>query len=172
MATKNNFFSFGKFAIRDGLEIRFWEDKWLGNTPLKDQYPALYNIVRHKSDTLATVMQSSPPVVTFGRDLVGPKLEAWNALLERLAMVQLSTGKDIFRWTLNENGKFSVDSMYRALIQSDMPVDKNKKLWKMKIPLNFFFHSTLVGELSSPKITLLSVLGREVQSVFSVYMMR
>ena len=50
-------------------------------------------------------------------------------------MIQLSTGSDVFRWTLNENGRFSVDSMYRALIQSDMPVDKYEKLWKMKIPL-------------------------------------
>ena len=127
MASKNNFFRFGKFAIRDGSEIRFWEDKWFGNTTLKDQYPALYIIVRHKSDMLATVMQSSPPTMTFRRDLVGPRLEAWNTLLGRLAMVHLSSGSDIFRWTLHENGKFSVDSMYRALIQSDMPID-NKKL--------------------------------------------
>ena len=86
---KKFFFCFGKFAIRDGSEIRFWEDKWLGNAPLKDQYPALYNIVRHKSDTLAEVMQSSPPVMTFRRDLIGPRLEAWNALLGRLAMIEL-----------------------------------------------------------------------------------
>ena len=26
-------------------------------------------------------------------------------------------------------------SMYRALIQSDVPVDNNNKIWKMKIPL-------------------------------------
>ena len=107
----------------------------MGNSPLKDQYPALYNIVCHKSDTLAQVMQSSPPDMTFRRDLVGPRLDAWNALLGRLAMVQLSTGSDIFQWTLNENGFFSVGSMYRALIQYDTPVDKNEKLWKMKIPL-------------------------------------
>ena len=132
MATKKDFFRFVKFAIRDGLEIRFWEDKWLGNTPLKDQYPALYNIVRHKSDTLSKAMQSSPPIMTFTRDLVGPRLEAWNILIGRLAMIHLSLG-DIFRWTLHENGQFSVVSMYRALIQSDMPVD-NKKLCKMKMP--------------------------------------
>ena len=136
MASKNNFFRFGKFAIRDGSEIRFCEDKWLGNTTLKDQYPALYSIVRHKSDTLAMVMQSSPPTMTFRRDLVGPRLEAWNTLLGSLAMIHLSPGLDIFCWSLHENGKFSVDSMYRALIQSDMSVDNNKKhLWKMKMPL-------------------------------------
>ena len=28
-----------------------------------------------------------------------------------------------------------MDSMYNALIQPDVPVDNNKKIWKMKIPL-------------------------------------
>ena len=28
-----------------------------------------------------------------------------------------------------------MDSMYRALIQSDVTVVNNKKIWKMKIPL-------------------------------------
>ena len=49
-------------------------------------------------------------------------------------MIHLSSGSDVFRWSLHENGKFSVDSMYRALIQTDMPID-NKKIWKMKMPL-------------------------------------
>jgi hypothetical protein len=65
MATKKHFFRFGVFKIKDGSEIRFWEDRWLGNTPLRQQYPALYNIVRHKGDTLASVMQASPPNVMF-----------------------------------------------------------------------------------------------------------
>ena len=28
-----------------------------------------------------------------------------------------------------------MDSMYRALVHSDIPVDDNKKIWQMKIPL-------------------------------------
>ena len=40
----------------------------------------------------------------------------------------------IFRWNLDGNGEFSVESLYRALIQSDVPVDNNK-IWKTKIPL-------------------------------------
>jgi hypothetical protein len=34
MATKNQFFHLGKFSIKDGSEIRFWEDKWLDTTTL------------------------------------------------------------------------------------------------------------------------------------------
>ena len=58
--------------------IKFWEDKWLGTTTLREQYPALYNIVlgRHKSGTLAKVLEVNPPNVTFRRDLVGPRLAA------------------------------------------------------------------------------------------------
>jgi hypothetical protein len=30
MATKKFFFSLETFSIKDGSEIRFWEDRWLG----------------------------------------------------------------------------------------------------------------------------------------------
>jgi len=135
MATKKDFFRFGSFHIKDGSEIRFWEDRWLGNTTLQEQYPALYNIVRHKNETIATVMETSPPNVSFRRDLIGPRLAAWNTLLGRLDAVQLMEGSDEFHWKLNVNGKFSVDSMYRALVHTEMPVDNNNKIWKMKVPL-------------------------------------
>jgi hypothetical protein len=36
MATKKFFFNLGSFSIKDGSEIRFWEDKWLGNATLHE----------------------------------------------------------------------------------------------------------------------------------------
>jgi hypothetical protein len=61
MATKKYFFPYGSFVIKYGSEIRFWEDKWLGNATLREQYPALYNIVLLKGDTIAKVLEFSPP---------------------------------------------------------------------------------------------------------------
>ena len=49
MAVKDEFFGRGRFAIGNGLSTRFWEDVWLGDTPLSEQYPSLYNIVRKKN---------------------------------------------------------------------------------------------------------------------------
>jgi hypothetical protein len=103
--------------------------------PLSKQYPTLSNIVRHKSDTIATVMATSPSDVTFRQDLIGPRLEAWNTLLQRLDSIQVSPRHDVFRWNLHANGGFSVDLLYNAILQSDLPVDNNKKIWKMKICL-------------------------------------
>jgi hypothetical protein len=87
MATKKFFFGLGSFFIKDGSEVRFWEDKWLGNASLREQYTALYSIMRHKGDTIAKVMENSPPSVAFRRDLSGQRLVAWNALLQCLANV-------------------------------------------------------------------------------------
>jgi hypothetical protein len=80
-------------------------------------------------------MATSHPDVTFIRDFIGPRLVAWNSLLVRLEDIQLSPGPDEFRWNLRANGTFSVDSLYKSILQSDIPVDNNKKIWKMKIPL-------------------------------------
>jgi hypothetical protein len=75
--------------------------------------------------------------VTFRRDLSGQRLVDLNALLHRLANIQLQDGHDEFRWNLHENGKFLVASMYNALILTHVPIDKvsNDKLWKLKLPL-------------------------------------
>jgi hypothetical protein len=85
------FFCYGSFSIKNGLQIQFIEDKWNENTTLRELYHALYSIVRHKGDTISTVMATSPPNITFRRDLVGPRLIAWNALLQHLSLVQINT---------------------------------------------------------------------------------
>jgi hypothetical protein len=93
--------------------------------------------VHHKGDTIAKVMETSPPSMSFRRDLSGQRLISWNALLQRLENIQLQPRQDEFRWNLYENGKFSVASMYNALILPNVPIYKtsNNKLWKLKIPL-------------------------------------
>lgn len=115
MATKKHFFPFSSFFIRNGAKIRFWEDRWLGTTTLRKQYLALYNIVCYKGDTLQKVMETSPPSITFRRDLIGPRLTSSNKFLQKLASIQLSQGTDEFRWNLTKDGVFSNNSLYRAL---------------------------------------------------------
>jgi hypothetical protein len=73
----------------------------------------LYSTVCRKSDTIAVVMATSPPDVTFRRDLIGPRLLAWNALLQHLDSFHLLTGPDEFCWNLHPNGNFSVGLLYK-----------------------------------------------------------
>ena len=74
MGVKESFLSLGFSRLKDGNQIWFWEDTWLGNHPLKTQYPTLYNIARRKQAKVAEVLSTAPLNVSFRRALVGNKL--------------------------------------------------------------------------------------------------
>jgi hypothetical protein len=46
MRPKGEFFSRGHFQVGNDTTVHFWEDVWLGDTPLALKYPSLYNIVQ------------------------------------------------------------------------------------------------------------------------------
>ena len=48
MSVKSELLRRGKFKLGNRSQIRFWEESWLDNEPLKNQYPTLYNIARKK----------------------------------------------------------------------------------------------------------------------------
>jgi hypothetical protein len=134
MKAKEDILRMGWFKLGDGTQIHFWEDKWLGNFALKDQYPNLFNIVQNKHVTLATVFRSTPLNVSFHRPLVDNNLLAWQHLVTRVMNIQLMTHRDTFVWPMNQHGKFIVRSMYRALTDPQV-VPAHHPVWKLKIPL-------------------------------------
>jgi len=107
--------------IKDRSQARFWEDIWLGNTPLREQYPQIYNIARGNQDTVEAVLSASPPNVSWWRDHFGNKLVMWNNLASRLATIALTQEDDEFTWNLNSIGVFSVKSHYQGLINQNVP---------------------------------------------------
>ena len=134
MRVKDDFFSRGYFKIGDGTQVRFWEDVWLGDTPLANQYPSLYNIVHHKNLKVAHVLAQTPLNISFRRVLSGNKWTAWLSLCRKLMMVNLTDDSDRFVWKLTTTGLFTIKSMYEDLMNDHTPYLR-KYLWKLKIPL-------------------------------------
>ena len=87
MKVKRDFLRFGTFIIQDGSQVRFQEDRWLGQSTLRQQYPCLYNIARHKQVTVTEVLSTSPPILCWQRDLIGHKLVPWNNLLPSITNI-------------------------------------------------------------------------------------
>ena len=100
MDAKSDFLNCGTFKLQNGKQIRFWEDKWLGSTLLKNQYPALYNLVIRKHDTVSKVMSSTPLNVSFRRALVGENMRLWMELVSKMMNTSLTDSND----TLNVVG--------------------------------------------------------------------
>ncbi|WVZ96211.1 hypothetical protein U9M48_041878, partial [Paspalum notatum var. saurae] len=122
MELKDEFLGLGSFSVGEGTQVRFWEDTWSGNQPLKRLYPSLFNIVRNKGASVAEVMGSVPLNVSFRRGLYGVRLQAWNELVGRVLNIDLSEEKDSFKWGLSKLGVFTVKSMYNYLINSGIKV--------------------------------------------------
>jgi hypothetical protein len=133
MKVKDDFFNMGMFNVHDGRQTRFWEDSWLGITPLKQQYSNLYkysnlyNIVRRRNSTVVKIFSSRLLNVSFRRSLVAENLLVWHELVGRIMNIELTDGSDSFKWSLNHNGQLSVSSMYQSFLDANV-VTKNSHL--------------------------------------------
>jgi hypothetical protein len=68
------------------MNTKFWEDSWIGNVPLAQQYPSLYNIMENR-------LGRAPLNITFWRTLTRDKWHQWLELVQRIMHVQLTNEK-------------------------------------------------------------------------------
>jgi hypothetical protein len=86
-------------SVKDGSQVRFWEDNWLDGAPMEDQYRSLYNIARPKFSTIAEVLSFSPSSISWRRQPFGFNLNAWNDLLTRMEGIVLVRIQMLFTGT-------------------------------------------------------------------------
>ena len=119
MEVKDLFLSLGVFKVHSGDQTRFWKGLWLGNKTLKDECPELYRITRRKNVTVASVLNSRPLNISFRRALLGNNLTQWLQLVSKVVDVALNNEKDVFVWSPNKNGLFTVKSMYSNMMTNE-----------------------------------------------------
>ena len=100
MKVKDRLLDLSVFNIHNGSQTRFWENKWLGNFTIKEQYPPLYNITRKKHISVANAFNSTSLNISFRRALVGEKLLKWNELVAKIIFVQLDDQHDSVKRSL------------------------------------------------------------------------
>jgi hypothetical protein len=96
MKAKSDKLMHGSFYLNNRKQIRFWEDKWLGNYTFKQQYPSLYNIVWRKSDTIEKFLSTVTLNISFRRFLTEKNIRLWNNLVQRIMPVQSKDQEDVF----------------------------------------------------------------------------
>jgi hypothetical protein len=73
LKSKDEFFQRDSFKIGNGEIARFWEDTWLGDSPLSHQYLSLYCIVQRKQVFVANILSQRPIIIGFRRALSGSR---------------------------------------------------------------------------------------------------
>ncbi|KAL9681972.1 hypothetical protein QQ045_013765 [Rhodiola kirilowii] len=138
-----------KLKLGRGNEIKFWEDVWLGDRALKDQYPKLYllavdnqAVVREMGSWIGRVWQWQ---LKFRRGLYQWEEVYKTELEEGLRHVQLKDSEDDrVVWSFSSDGRFSTNSLMKAA----MDVKIKKKGWE-EVPFKLW------SGLAPPKVEML-----------------
>jgi hypothetical protein len=150
----NKFSRMLKYEVGDGTRIRFWDDVWCIDSPLKSAYPELYRIARAKDAFVADNFQcrgnSIHWEVTFSRLAQDWELESFSSFLELLySFTGIGSGEDKVCWKPSQSKYFQVKSYYKSLTTNGKDCFPWKSIWKAKVPprVAFFSWTAALGRI-------------------------
>ncbi|GJU32291.1 hypothetical protein Tco_1175880 [Tanacetum coccineum] len=108
--------------VGNGELTSFWEDVWLGDSPLKHTYPRLYFLELNKHASVASKLSNNSITDSFQRLSRGGVEEEQLALLNsKTSIVSLSNLCDRWIWRLDSLGLFSVKSARKFIDEAFLP---------------------------------------------------
>ncbi|KAJ0749948.1 putative RNA-directed DNA polymerase [Helianthus annuus] len=137
---------FMKGFIGNGEGVAFWHDVWILDEPLKVTFPELYRLEADKRTTVANrlISQDNEDRYSWSWNSVlsDPGLVAkLDQLKVLLNSVHISSGKDRWKWTADEDGEFSVKSVKYLLIRNQSQEDSFVLDWCSWVPAKVNIHS-------------------------------
>ncbi|KAG2597223.1 hypothetical protein PVAP13_5KG192707, partial [Panicum virgatum] len=112
------------FTLGDGRNILFWEDVWVGDIPLKLEFPKRYEYSYNKNCLVSECWIEGEWKINFRRSFGHDELLQWEQLLHIISQKTISETSDQVKWVLEKNGNYTMRSMYRALSNRGGPLTK------------------------------------------------
>ncbi|GJR85663.1 reverse transcriptase domain, reverse transcriptase zinc-binding domain protein [Tanacetum coccineum] len=143
-------------VVGNGRDIRFWIDRWVGNTKLCDRFPRLYHLDRRKEGCVADKGSWANTGWRWEWDWVrnirGRVCSDFEELLGVLQNIVISIDcRDKWRWTLNGDGDFSVKDLSRLVEEKILDVERGgqETIWNKLVPkkVNIFVWRVLKGRI-------------------------
>jgi hypothetical protein len=125
------------------LKIRFWEDVWCGDRPLKAAFPGLFNIASFKEASIVDNVERSNGAtqwnIQFTRLIHDWEVEVLASFYQCLYSCKLREDGDNKLWVPSRKGGLEVKSFYRALSVHGPTSVPWKSIWRSKAPLRVAF---------------------------------
>lgn len=119
----------------DGKDTSFWEDVWVGETPLKLLFPKLYEYCSKKKCTVQDFWREGEWVINFRRTLSVVEATQWDDLLNTIKETELTGETDSVKWALEKSGQYTTRSMYRMLAHRGVVNQRMRSIWGCRMPL-------------------------------------
>jgi hypothetical protein len=104
--------------LENGRKVRFWWDVWIGDCPLKNQFPNIFQICRQQDWSVFEVLGLGDQNLTFRRNFGDKEIEEREELTKMVDGVTLSQEKDRVAWVYEKIELFSTASIYKELMFS------------------------------------------------------
>ena len=121
------------FSVGDGGSTLFWLDSWLGERPLRYEFPELFAICSDPMLLVADAVHNGRWNIRFRRTFGLVEADRWEGLLASLPY-SLTDTPDSVSWALSPSKCFTVRSAYRALFRGPV-LAWTSHLWKAPMPL-------------------------------------
>jgi hypothetical protein len=113
-----------------GDKCFFWLDVWLGEVPLKCQFPALFQSCEQHNWTVARVFSRGFLGLTFNRSFTQVECVEWEGLGRLLENFVLTLEKDVAFWKWEANSKLSSKSLYMFILNPSVKDVRMIDMWK------------------------------------------
>ncbi|WMV19115.1 hypothetical protein MTR67_012500 [Solanum verrucosum] len=99
------FYSNATLKVGSGEHIQFWKDTWLGNIPLMNVFPRIFQIASNPDSTISQCWEGNTWNVTLRRNLNDWELEEFMALMASIQTSSVhSQSRDRLTWGSNKDG--------------------------------------------------------------------
>lgn len=106
------FYRYCRKEVRNGKNTCFWEDWWVGDSPLKVTYSRLYNLTERNFITVETVRKEGWGCFKFRRYLWGDTLQLFMEMVRICDGIPISQDSDKCVWLLDKKGVFTIQEKY------------------------------------------------------------
>ncbi|GKA44663.1 RNA-directed DNA polymerase, eukaryota, reverse transcriptase zinc-binding domain protein [Tanacetum coccineum] len=149
--------------LGNGASTRFWEDTWCGNSPLKLQFPRIYNLDTDRNCLISNRIPFNWSSVLRRLPRGGAELNQFEALGEAIRNVSLTDQSDSWTWSIGVG--YSVAST-RVLVDEkllDSSLEATRWIRYIPIKVNVFLWRLNLNKL--PSRVNLDRKGIEVSSL-------
>ncbi|KAJ9555174.1 hypothetical protein OSB04_009788 [Centaurea solstitialis] len=126
--------------IRNGIETKFWSDRWIGNSPLKFLFPELFDLERDKSCSIAMRFSHSTNETAAwtwswsnnsDAERLSDKVEELEHMLKNVVLME---GDDKWSWEGDPSGDYTVSSLRGIIDGLSCPPAEYRCFWNNWLP--------------------------------------
>jgi len=120
--------------VGDGNKVRFWEDRWFGNSSLAIQFWPVYVLVNEKGKTIKDAWDGSVLKFSFRRTFPPALMDVWWEVFSIAESIVFTDESDTLVWSFNSNDIYSVQSLYAVVNFRGVKPVYPSAIWGLYIP--------------------------------------